>query len=95
MFTDPVAQFRHEVHLQWDQRVGGANKDAWPLREYSLCEDFPAAPGGAKQVVREDGATCWRVAVQCERAGARRSHYWMLGNAIELSRVVLHDDKMP
>lgn len=134
VFADPVEQFRHEVYLEWAGRIGAADKEVWPLREYQLSEDFltsldavegierakvvavvvevvtgldrelpsrdlhalrTAASGGSKQVVREDGATCWRVALQRETAGARRLHYWLLGNAIELSRVVLHDDMEP
>ncbi len=45
---------------------------------------------------REDGAVCWRAALQRETASARRLHYWELpGGTIELSRVVAHDDTEP
>lgn len=45
---------------------------------------------------REDGALCWRVALQVNTPSARRLHYWRLpGGAYELSRVVLHDDMEP
>ncbi|GII99894.1 hypothetical protein CLV28_2975 [Sediminihabitans luteus] len=41
---------------------------------------------------RDDGAVCYRVYLQRNTAQARRLHYWRLGGAIELARVVLHDD---
>lgn len=42
---------------------------------------------------REDGASAWRSYVEQKAASARRLHYWaMPGGAIELARVVLHDD---
>ena len=42
---------------------------------------------------REDGASAWRSYVEQKAASARRLHYWTLpGGAIELARVVLHDD---
>ncbi|MEV6635869.1 hypothetical protein AB0M54_34475 [Actinoplanes sp. NPDC051470] len=44
---------------------------------------------------RDDGATCWRVALQRDTPAARRMHYWRLGERYELSRVVLHDDYRP
>ncbi|MCP2264966.1 hypothetical protein ACFQHV_10805 [Promicromonospora thailandica] len=45
---------------------------------------------------RDDGAQCWRVALQVNSPSARRLHYWRLpGGAFELSRVVLHDDVEP
>lgn len=47
-------------------------------------------------VVRpDDGAVCWRAAIEIKSASARRLHYWALGGRIELSRVVLHDDMDP
>lgn len=52
--------------------------------------------GNAPWTVREDGAVCWRAALQRETASARRLHYWELpGGSIELSRVVAHDDTEP
>ena len=55
-----------------------------------------AGPGGDDPVVvREDGAVCWRAAVQRHSPAARRLHYWRLGDAFELSRVTLHDDFRP
>lgn len=55
-----------------------------------------AESGSAPYVVREDGAACWRAALQRETPSARRLHYWELpGGAIELSRVVAHDDTTP
>ncbi|MFI6424131.1 hypothetical protein [Promicromonospora sp. NPDC050880] len=45
---------------------------------------------------RDDGAVCWRVALQVNTPSARRLHYWRLsGGSFELSRVVLHDDVEP
>jgi hypothetical protein len=45
---------------------------------------------------RDDGATCFRVAVEKNVAAARRLHFWKLPDgAIELSRVVVHDDYKP
>lgn len=42
---------------------------------------------------REDGASAWRSYVEQKAASARRLHYWTVpGGAIELARVVLHDD---
>jgi len=52
--------------------------------------------GNAPVATREDGATCWRAALQRETASARRLHYWEIpGGAVELSRVVAHDDTTP
>ena len=49
--------------------------------------------GDAPPLVREDGATCWRVALQRNTPQARRLHFWRgRGGEIELSRVGLHDD---
>ena len=50
---------------------------------------------GSPYVSRDDGATCWRVALQQETAAARRLHYWRIRDDYELSRVVLHDDYRP
>lgn len=53
-------------------------------------------PGGDDPVVvRDDGAVCWRAAVQRNTPAARRLHYWKLGDVVELSRVTLHDDFRP
>lgn len=51
--------------------------------------------GDAPATQRADGAICWRVALQQGTAAARRLHYWKLGEQIELSRVVVHDDMRP
>jgi hypothetical protein len=49
--------------------------------------------GDAPPLIREDGATCWRVALQRNTPQARRLHFWRgRGGEIELSRVGLHDD---
>ncbi|SDD69195.1 hypothetical protein SAMN05216410_0002 [Sanguibacter gelidistatuariae] len=51
--------------------------------------------GGSPARQREDGAVCWRVALQQSSPSARRLHYWALGETIELSRIVTHDDMEP
>ena len=52
--------------------------------------------GDAPAVRREDGATCWRAALQVNTPQARRIHYWKLPNGgVELSRVVPHDNFTP
>ncbi|MFZ5851184.1 MAG: hypothetical protein ACOYY2_07315 [Actinomycetota bacterium] len=53
------------------------------------------AGGDERPVTREDGAVCWRVALQRESPAARRLHFWRRGGEVELSRVVLHDDTDP
>jgi len=56
-----------------------------------------SGPGGDDPpVVREDGATCWRVSLQVKTPSARRLHYWHLNDgSIELSSIRLHDDMRP
>lgn len=51
--------------------------------------------GGERDVVRSDGGRCMRVALQRTSSSARCLHYWKVGDAIELSRVVKHDDMTP
>ncbi|HWK76760.1 hypothetical protein [Microbacterium sp.] len=52
--------------------------------------------GDDSYVVRADGSKCWRSAIEQNTPGARRLHYWELpGGAIELSRIVHHDDTKP
>ena len=52
--------------------------------------------GGAPARTREDGATCWRVALQVNSPSARRLHFWQPpGRPLELSSVRLHDDFRP
>ena len=46
-------------------------------------------------MTRADGGVCWRVALQRESPSARRLHFWKIGDRVELSRVVLHDDFRP
>lgn len=62
------------------------------LDHHELRED---EGGGARPVVRADGATCFRVALQRNSPSARRLHFWRRGDQVELSRVVLHDDTAP
>jgi len=55
-----------------------------------------AGDGGAPTLTREDGATCWRVALQINTPSARRLHFWQPpGRPPELSSVRLHDDFRP
>ena len=39
-FTDPEAQFRHEVYMQWITRVPAAQKESLPLADYGFGPDF-------------------------------------------------------
>lgn len=72
--------------------TGAADRN--PAREVHALR---AAPGGdTAQLVRADGARCFRAAVEQKVASARRLHYWKLPNGtVELSRVVVHDDFKP
>lgn len=51
--------------------------------------------GNDQPVRRDDGATCYRVALQRNAPQARRLHFWKVPDGIEFSRVVLHDDYEP
>ncbi|EYR63388.1 hypothetical protein N866_01030 [Actinotalea ferrariae CF5-4] len=51
--------------------------------------------GDDSPIIRVDGAVAWRVAIQRNTPAARRLHFWRLGDHVELSRVVLHDDVEP
>lgn len=53
------------------------------------------AAGSTAPVTRDDGAVCWRVSIQRRRPGALRLHFWAGSRAVELSRVVPHDDMNP
>jgi len=80
--VDVTVQIITDIVFELDGR------DLHPLRS----GDGPAD----RLVIREsDGARCMRVALQRNAASARRLHYWRVGNAIELSRVVKHDDMTP
>ncbi len=74
------------VEVLTDQVRHLAGRDLHQLR---------AGPAGSPYVTRDDGATCWRVALQRGSAAARRLHYWRTRDGYELSRVVLHDDYRP
>jgi hypothetical protein len=64
------------------------SRDLHPLRE--------GKGAATRDVVRPlDGARCMRVALQRGTPSARRLHYWRMDEAIELSRVVKHDDMTP
>jgi len=64
------------------------SRDLHPLRE--------GKGSAARDVIRHsDGARCMRVALQRRTPSARRLHYWKVGDTIELSRVVKHDDMTP
>ncbi|MGY2744846.1 hypothetical protein [Arthrobacter sp. UYCu723] len=63
-------------------------REIHPLREN--------AGGDAPQLRREDGAKCFRAAIEQNVPAARRLHFWKLPDGtIELSRVVVHDDCKP
>lgn len=66
-----------------------AGRDVHPLRT--------GDGGGDTDVIRPgDNARCWRASIEQQTAAARRLHYWTLpGGAVELSRVVTHDDTEP
>lgn len=40
VFADPGEQFGHEVQQAWLAQVEPGDRDAWPLREYTLGQDF-------------------------------------------------------
>jgi hypothetical protein len=65
-----------------------ASRNVHPLRTGS---------GGADaDLVRGDGARCYRAYIEQNTPSARRVHYWKLvDQRIELSRIVLHDDTQP
>ncbi|MCL1897928.1 MAG: hypothetical protein FWG16_03805 [Micrococcales bacterium] len=44
-----------------------------------------------RNLVRQDGAVGWRVAIQRGAPSARRLHYWQIGPRIELDKVGVHD----
>lgn len=81
-----VADVVFEIATGLAEQMPG--RDVHPLR---------TGPGGSDPVcVRDDGARCWRAALQQNTPSARRIHYWRLpGGGLELSRVVLHDDMTP
>jgi hypothetical protein len=64
------------------------SREPHPLRE---------GKGAAERdVIRAvDGGRCMRLALQTGTPSARRMHYWRVGDAIEMSRVVKHDDMRP
>jgi hypothetical protein len=63
-----------------------AGRDMHPLR---------SGTGGDDPILRREGYTCWRVAIQRRSPQARRLHFWRSAEDVELSRVVLHDDYAP
>jgi hypothetical protein len=63
-------------------------RDIHPLRANAAGDTSPHR--------REDGSTCFRAAIEKNVAAARRLHFWRLPDgAIELSRIVVHDDFKP
>ena len=53
------------------------------------------AGGGMPARTRDDGAICWRAALQVNTPAARRLHFWRGRDVLELSRVTTHDDMAP
>lgn len=76
------------VHIATGRIHELAGRQTHQLRESESSDRF---------VTREDGATCWRVALQVSTPGARRLHFWQPpgGRPPELSSVRLHDDSRP
>jgi len=67
---------------------GLAARNVHPLREGN--------GAATRDVSRSDGARCLRAYIEEKTASARRLHYWKtLTGALELSRIVLHDDMKP
>ncbi|AOT02657.1 hypothetical protein [Arthrobacter sp. U41] len=90
-FTEPgvVAKaLKAAVEVLTGAAERNAAREVHPLR---------ANPGGdTAQVVRGDGAKCFRAAIEQNVASARRLHFWRLPDGtMELSRVVVHDDFKP
>jgi hypothetical protein len=49
--------------------------------------------GDTPALLREDGASAWRISLQANTPAARRLHYWQRRDGrIELSKVGVHDD---
>lgn len=70
----------------------GLDKEIVSRERHALRQD---SGGATSQVIREDGASCWRVSLQVNTPAARRLHYWRTTTGIELSRVTTHDDMTP
>ena len=90
-FTDPgvVAKaLKAAVEVLTGTADRNTAREVHPLR---------ATPGGdSAQLVRADGAKCFRAAIEQNVASARRLHFWRLPDgSVELSRVVVHDDFKP
>ncbi|WP_159619455.1 hypothetical protein [Arthrobacter zhaoguopingii] len=43
LFGDPAAQFRHEIYLEWANRIPAASKADMPLAEYGFVDRFLAS----------------------------------------------------
>lgn len=90
-FTEPgvVAKaLKAAVEVLTGTAGRNAAREVHPLR---------STPGGdSAQLVREDGAKCFRAGIEQNVASARRLHFWRLPDgSVELSRVVVHDDFKP
>lgn len=91
LYTLGPVSWRKLAEVVCDVVVG----DPQRLRTLDHHELRLAESGGAPPVTRDDGSTCFRVALQRNSPSARRLHYWRRGDFVELSRVVLHDDMAP
>ncbi len=58
-----------------------------PLRE--------GASSSSRNMIRDDGAACFRAYLEENTSQAKRLHFWKLPSGWELSRVGLHDDMRP
>jgi hypothetical protein len=52
LFTDPAEQFRHEVYLEWANRIPAGSKAETPLAEYDFAAGFLDATAGIQGVER-------------------------------------------
>jgi hypothetical protein len=90
-FTEPGV-VRKSLKAAVEVLTGAAERN--PARELHALR--VNAGGDSQQVMRADGARCFRVAIERNVASARRLHFWRLPDGtVELSRVVVHDDCKP
>ena len=90
-FTEPGVEAK-ALKATVEVLTGMAERNA--AREVHALRSTPG--GDSAQLVRADGARCYRAAIEQKVASARRLHFWRLPDgSMELSRVVVHDDFKP
>jgi hypothetical protein len=90
-FTEPGVMAK-ALKATVEVLTGAADRNA--AREIHGLRSNPG--GDSAQLVRADGARCFRAAIEQNVASARRLHFWRLPDgSVELSRVVVHDDFKP